>query len=696
MAQPATEPPVRRRPPREAAAAARASRTQSRRAARRTRPRPLRPGHGAGRRRPRPAAPAGAARPARRCASASALARQPGTVAQRAGELAREIGQGRRRQLRARARARRTSGSPTRPGPATRCSRRAMQAHLATARTAWELIEDADLELARRPADALHRDNLVDALAPSNIPFLNPLSLKAAIDTGGAQRRRGPAPVRARLRHPAAGALDGRARRVRGGRGPRASRRARWCCRTDVFELIQYTPQTTERSATVPLLIVPPTINKYYVIDLAPGRSLVEHLSPAASRSSCISWRNPDEPARRLGPGHLRPGDHRGDGRRARRSRGSEQVGAPAFCSGGMHHLDGAGPPRRDRRPRPGRGVQPGRHRARPGSRPGTVSALHGRRGGARGHREASREKGYLDGAELAEVFAWLRPNDLIWNYWVNNYLLGTPPQGLRHPLLERRPGPDDRRPCTATSSTSRSATRSPSPGGATMLGTPVDLGKVDRRLLRRRRHRRPPLPVAVLLPDHPAARRRQPSSCCPPAATSPRWSTRPATRRPPSRPRTSNPADAAGRGWRGAETVQGQLVADDYVDLARRALAAERDPAAPLGVGGATSRCATPRAPMSSTAEPPAGARARPDGDARAVATAARRRSGPGRTPSVDRRCCCATGSAPASRRCSRFVDALDPDRGVIRFDVPGVGRLAAARRSPTLTALQPRGSPR
>ena len=56
----------------------------------------------------------------------------------------------------------------------------------------------------------------------------------------------------------------------------------------------------------------------------------------------------------------------------------------------------------------------------------------------------ASRARGYLDGRSLAEVFAWLRPNDLIWNYWVNNYLLGTGAASLRHPVLERGHHPAD------------------------------------------------------------------------------------------------------------------------------------------------------------------------------------------------------------------------------------------------------------
>jgi len=92
---------------------------------------------------------------------------------------------------------------------------------------------------------------------------------------------------------------------------------------------------------------------------------------------------------------------------------------------------------------------------------------------------EKSRKKGYLDGASLAEVFAWLRPNDLIWNYWVNNYLQGKPPAafdilywnadttrmsaGLHRDFIEV--------------AMKNALTE---PGAATMLGTPVDLSTVD------------------------------------------------------------------------------------------------------------------------------------------------------------------------------------------------------------------------
>ena len=74
--------------------------------------------------------------------------------------------------------------------------------------------------------------------------------------------------------------------------------------RTDAMELLQYAP-TTERVHREPLLVVPSLVNKYYLTDLSPGRSLVEHLVGAGFEVFHMSWLNPGPYAARLRPRHL-------------------------------------------------------------------------------------------------------------------------------------------------------------------------------------------------------------------------------------------------------------------------------------------------------------------------------------------------------------------------------------------------------
>jgi polyhydroxyalkanoate synthase len=244
--------------------------------------------------------------------------------------------------------------------------------------------------------------------------------------------------------------------------------------RTDVFELIRYRP-TTETVRSLPLLMVPPTINKFYIADLAPGRSIVEHYLSAGQQVFMISWRNPDE---RHAAWNLDTyGQAILDAMDAvERATGSEQVALQAFCSGGiitamlLAHLAATG----------GLGRVAALSLAvtvLDWARAGTVSALMDEES-VKAATEKSRKKGYLDGAQLAEVFAWLRPNDLVWNYWVNNYLQGKPPPnfdilfwnadttrmsaGLHRDFIDIAIG--------------NALTE---PGKVTMLGTPVDLSAI-------------------------------------------------------------------------------------------------------------------------------------------------------------------------------------------------------------------------
>src|ERR1700729_3255442 len=170
--------------------------------------------------------------------------------------------------------------------------RRVLQGYLAAAQTAEGLAQDADLNWADTERAGFVLTNLIDALAPSNNPVLNPAALKAAIDTGGgsalAGLRQFAADMAAPPRIPSMVEPDAFQVGANLAVTPGAV-----VLRTEVFELIQYRP-ATPAVRQVPLLIVPPTINKFYVTDLAPGRSLAEYLVGSGLQVFMISWRNPD------------------------------------------------------------------------------------------------------------------------------------------------------------------------------------------------------------------------------------------------------------------------------------------------------------------------------------------------------------------------------------------------------------------
>jgi polyhydroxyalkanoate synthase len=403
----------------------------------------------------------------------SALARQPGTVARRTGELARELGRitlG-RSELAPGKKDKRFADPAWTGNPLLR---RAMQTHLAAARTAWELIEDADLDWQDDERIRFTATNLVDALAPSNIPVVNPLSLKAAIDTGGGSALKGLGRMVRDLSNPprVPSMVEPDAFSV--GEDLAATPGA-VVLRTPVFELIRYSP-TTETVRQVPLIMVPPTINKFYIADLAPGRSIAEHYVASGQQVFMMSWRNPDE--RHAEWGLDTYGQAILDAMDAvERATGSEQVSLQAFCSGGiiatmlLAHLAATG--RQDRVAALSLAVT-----VLDWARAGTISALMDEES-VKAATEKSRRKGYLDGAQLAEVFAWLRPNDLVWNYWVNNYLQGKPPPNFDILFWNA----DTTRMSAALHrdfidvAIGNALTE---PGKATMLGTPVDLSKVS------------------------------------------------------------------------------------------------------------------------------------------------------------------------------------------------------------------------
>ena len=353
--------------------------------------------------------------------------------------------------------------------------RRTMQAYLAGAESVAGVVAEAELDEADAERVGFVLTNLIDALAPSNNPVLNPAAVKAAIDTGGGSALAG-------LRHFLADMAE--APRVPSMVEPDAFQVGEDLAvtpgsvvlRTPVFELIQYRP-VTATVRQVPLLIVPPVINKFYVLDLARGRSMVEYLAGTGVQVFMISWRNPDARCASwdldtYGQAILDAMDA------AERITGSERTALAGTCSGGIlaamvaAHLAHLGQQDRIAALTLMVTVLDQAHA-------GLASAVIDERT-VQVAAAASQARGYLDGASLAEVFAWLRPNDLIWNYWVNNYLLG------------RKPPPFDILFWNADTTRMTAglhrdflrlgaANALVTPGAATMLGSPVDLAALDR-----------------------------------------------------------------------------------------------------------------------------------------------------------------------------------------------------------------------
>ena len=263
---------------------------------------------------------------------------------------------------------------------------------------------------------------LTDALAPTNTLLGNPAALKKIIDSGGASLVAGLQNMLADLTKnqgmPAQ--VDKTAYRV--GENLAVSQGA-VVFRNDLLELIQYTPATREVYAR-PHLIVPPQINKFYIFDLSPGKSIVEYLVKSGFQVFVVSWRNPTRQQR----------DWDMDSyvaalleaiAAARDITGSEDVNLHGACSGAMtvSALLGHLAAKRERLVNAATlmvAVLDSTAESQLGlfSTPEMIAAA----------KQNSKAKGVLEGQEMGRVFAWMRPNDLVWNYWVNNYLMGNPP----------------------------------------------------------------------------------------------------------------------------------------------------------------------------------------------------------------------------------------------------------------------------
>ncbi len=246
--------------------------------------------------------------------------------------------------------------------------------------------------------------------------------------------------------------------------------------RNDLIELIAYEPQTPNVHA-VPMLFSPPWINKYYIMDLSPGRSFVEWAVRHGHQVFAISYRNPD-----ASMSHYKMDDYLRSGFLAaidavQEITGSKQVNVSALCLGGtlaLMRLSVLGR-QRSRRPRQECDLT---NTLIDFSIPGdlgiftdeaTIDRLESR----------MRKRGYLDSAEMAKTFDWMRSQDLIWSYVINSWYKGKRPPAFD--ILAWN-GDSTRMPVEMHSQYLRSCYLHNAivrPGAFTIDGTPIDLGKI-------------------------------------------------------------------------------------------------------------------------------------------------------------------------------------------------------------------------
>ncbi|MNQ43362.1 Poly-beta-hydroxybutyrate polymerase [compost metagenome] len=299
--------------------------------------------------------------------------------------------------------------------------KRYLQTYLAWRKELHDWIDDSNL-----PAKDVSRGHFVinlmtEAFAPTNTAA-NPAAVKRFFETGGKSLLDGLSHLAKDLVHNGGMPSQVNMGAFEVGKSLGTSEGA-VVFRNDVLELIQYRP-TTEQVHERPLLVVPPQINKFYVFDLSPEKSLARYCLRSNLQTFIVSWRNPTKEQREWGLStYIEALKEAVDVVTA--ITGSKDVNMLGACSGGITCTALLG------------------HYAAIGENKVNALtllvsvldttldsdvALFVDEQTLEAAKRHSYQAGVLEGRDMAKVFAWMRPNDLIWNYWVNNYLLGNEP----------------------------------------------------------------------------------------------------------------------------------------------------------------------------------------------------------------------------------------------------------------------------
>ncbi len=351
------------------------------------------------------------------------------------------------------------------------------QSYLLSARYVQDVVthvDDLDPQTAQK-VDFYSRQ-FVDAMSPSNFLLTNPEVLRKTAETGGenlirglnnllADLERGKGKLRIKMTDTDAFKLGENI----------AVSPGRVVYQNALIQLIQYTP-STEKVLKRPLLIVPPWINKFYILDLRPKNSFVRWAVSQGHTVFMISWVNPDEALHdKSFEDYMKEGILAALGA-IEANTGEKAVNAIGYCLGGT--LLGST-----------LAWMAAHNDTRIKSATFFVSMLDFKETGElnvfideeqlQALEEKMNKKGFLEGSEMASTFNMLRANDLIWSFVVNNYLMGNDP--FPFDLLYWN-GDSTRMPATMHSFYLRNMyqeNRLSTPGGITLDGTPIDLGSV-------------------------------------------------------------------------------------------------------------------------------------------------------------------------------------------------------------------------
>jgi polyhydroxyalkanoate synthase len=334
---------------------------------------------------------------------------------------------------------------------------------------------------SRRKVDFYTRQYL-DAVAPSNFALTNPQVLRETVQSGGQNLVRGLNNLLGDLER-GQGELrismtDDKAFRLGANV---ANTPGKVVFQNDLMQLIQYEPRT-DKVARTPLLIIPPWINKYYILDLRENNSFIRWLLEQGHTVFVISWVNPD--ARHAGKAFE---DYMLEGPLAalgavEQATGEKRVNVIGYCLGGtllaatLAYL----------------ADKPGAKAKLPKvasatyfvtmldfSEPGDLGVFVDEQQVSALERRMQERGGYLEGAEMATTFNMLRANDLIWSFVINNYLLGKEP--FPFDLLYWN-SDSTRMPARMHSFYLRNMYMKNAlikPGGVSLAGVPIDLRKI-------------------------------------------------------------------------------------------------------------------------------------------------------------------------------------------------------------------------